>query len=122
MPGRQSFVMRARQDPRFQLPARLAPMALRRTVSTLMRLAAARRPVNANMAQVIFARNLAGLMRVPQNRAQAVRAALTRARRHRAKQGLPAPAKTPQLSPAQKNALRAARNRAFARQRAMMGR
>lgn len=81
----------AKRDPRYRVMARLAPLALRRTAATLMRMAAARRPVNTRMANMLFGRILASLMRAPNRRAQAVRQSQLRARRHRARRGLPAP-------------------------------
>lgn len=81
----------ARRNPRYRVMARLAPLALRRTAMTLMRMAAARRPISTRSATMLFGRILAGLMRTPNKRARAVRQSQLRARRHRARRGLPAP-------------------------------
>lgn len=81
----------ARRDPRYRVMARLAPLALRRTASVLMRMALARRPVTTRAAITLFARTLHGLMRAPSTRVRAVKQSQRRARRHRARRGLPAP-------------------------------
>jgi len=87
----QRLVMLAKRDPRYRVPARLAPMALRRTAAILMRMAAARRPVNQRVAVMLFGRVLSQLARPPQTRTAALRQAQVRARRHRMRQGAPAP-------------------------------
>ena len=81
----------ARRDPRYRVLARVAPLALRRTASTLMRMAVARKPVTTRTALMLFSRMLGTLMRAPNTRAKAVRQGQVRARRHRARRGLPAP-------------------------------
>jgi hypothetical protein len=87
----QRLVMLAKRDPRYRVPARLAPMALRRTAAILMRMAAARRPVTQRVAMTLFGRVLSQLARPPQTRTAALRQAQVRARRHRMRQGAPAP-------------------------------
>jgi hypothetical protein len=87
----QRLVMLAKRDPKYRVPARLAPMALRRTAAMLMRMAAARRPVTQRAAMTLFGRTLSQLARAPQTRAAALRQAQVRARRHRMRQGAPAP-------------------------------
>jgi hypothetical protein len=87
----QRLVMLAKRDPRYRVPARLAPMALRRTAAMLMRMAAARRPVTQRVAMTLFGRVLSQLARPPQTRTAALRQAQVRARRHRMRQGAPAP-------------------------------
>jgi hypothetical protein len=85
------LVMLSKRDPRYRVPARLAPMALRRTAAMLMRMAAARRPVTQRVAVTLFGRVLSQLARAPQTRTAALRQAQVRARRHRMRQGTPAP-------------------------------
>jgi hypothetical protein len=87
----QHLVMLAKRNPRYRVPARLAPIALRRTAAILMRMATARRPVSQRVAMTLFGRVLAQLARAPQTRAVALRQAQVRARRHRMRQGVPAP-------------------------------
>jgi hypothetical protein len=87
----QRLVMLSKRDPRYRVPARLAPMALRRTAAILMRMAAARRPVTQRVAMTLFGRVLSQLARQPQTRTAALRQAQVRARRHRMRQGVPAP-------------------------------
>ncbi len=85
------LVMLSKRDPRYRVQARLAPTALRRTAAMLMRMAAARRPVTQRVALTLFGRVLSQLARHPQTRAAALRQAQVRARRHRTRQGAPAP-------------------------------
>jgi hypothetical protein len=87
----QHLVMLAKRDPRYRVPARLAPLALRRSVAILMRMAASRRPVTQRLAVTLFGRVLSQLARPPQMRAAALRQAQVRARRYRMRQGAPAP-------------------------------
>jgi hypothetical protein len=87
----QRLVMLAKRDPKYRVPARLAPTALRRTAAMLMRMAAARRPVTQRVAVTLFGHMLSQLARAPQTRAAALRQAQVRARRHRMRQGAPAP-------------------------------
>lgn len=85
------LVVMAKRDPRYRAPARLAPLALRRSVVVLMRLAASGRPPTARTAMMIFEKALGELSRSPRLRAAALRQAQARARRHRTRHGAPAP-------------------------------
>ena len=58
-----------------------------------MQMTATRRPVDTRTALMIFGRTMSELMQSPQRRAQVVLQAQSRARRHRARHGLPAPAR-----------------------------
>lgn len=69
------LVVMAKRDPRYRAPARLAPLALRRSVVVLMRLAASGRPPTARTAMMIFEKALGELSRSPQLRAAALRQA-----------------------------------------------
>ena len=87
----RQLTLRAKRDPRYRTLARIAPLALRRTASSLMRMAAAGRPVTPRLALSIFGRVLWRLARQPRTRAAALRQAQVRARRHRMRRGVPAP-------------------------------
>ncbi len=77
------MIMLARHNPRMRNVARLAPLALRRTSVVLMRMLAARRPVNVNTARGIFRAILRQLANSQRLRVMALRRARMRARRAR---------------------------------------
>lgn len=104
----RKLVMMARRNPRLRNMARLAPLALRRTAVVLMKIIAARRPVNLQLAVRVFRGVLAQLSRSQRMRAIALRRARQRSRRaggglrrptqrpsyggHQGSRGRPAPA------------------------------
>jgi len=83
----RSIMLRARRDPRMRTMARVAPLALRRTAVTLMRLASARRPVSVGLGMKIFRAALSKLMRSQRLRDAALQRAGLRARRHQSRGG-----------------------------------
>jgi hypothetical protein len=76
----RALIARARRDPRLRKIARLAPIALRRTAVTLLKMAIRGRPVTAQVALVVFSRTLNTLARSKRLRSAALR---NHARRHR---------------------------------------
>ena len=113
----RKMVAMAKKDPRYRTVARIAPLALRRTASTLMKMAASGRPVTVRTAMMIFGRTLAALSRSPGRRAQAVRQAQMRARRHRQRKGAPAPVRARRPVSARSARAAAARRAAHAAMR-----
>lgn len=87
----RTIMMRARRDPRMRTMARVAPLALRRTAATLMRLTAARRPISPALGMKIFGAAMSGLMRSPQLRSTALQRARMRSRRHQSRGGQSSP-------------------------------
>lgn len=87
----RAIMMRARSDPRMRTMARVAPLALRRTAVTLMRLSAARRPISPALGMKIFRAAMSGLMRSSGLRKAALQRARMRSRRHQSRGGQPAP-------------------------------
>lgn len=73
----------ARRNPRLRALARIAPLALRRTAVVLMKMIAARRPVNLSLAVRIFRGLLQRMARSSRMRRAALHRARLRARRAR---------------------------------------
>lgn len=90
------MVMLARRNPRMRNTARLAPLALRRTAVVLMKMIAAQRPVNLQLAVRVFRGVLAQLTRSQRMRMIALRRARQRARRARGR--AQPPMRTPSYS------------------------
>ena len=94
------IIARARRDPRYRVMAKVAPLALRRTAVTLLRMAMQRRPVTSQVAQQVFNRTLSILLRQKTLRNAALRNSARRRRRYYARSGRPRPVIRSRRSPA----------------------
>ena len=87
----RTLMLRARRDPRMRDAARVAPLALRRTAVTLMRMASSGRPVTPQHGIYLFRAAMQSLLRSRRLRQMALMRARMRRQRYHARGGYQRP-------------------------------